>query len=1017
PPEPDCKCKGDRKKYCGSEFPRECGFSRESVYECSGDGATPQRVERCTPLKCLLEPEPHCEVIPVVCKCKDGRTSMCGSEFPAACAFDNETVYDCGGDGTATEKQDCPPDKCIATPEGGAKCDVKPPEPDCKCKGDKKKVCGSEFPAACNLARETVYECSTDGTPVEVQNCNPLRCIVGPEAQCEVPPPDCDCKEGRTQMCGSEFPAECRFPPNTVYTCDAKGVSTASQNCNPYNCIATPDGGAKCDVPPPEPDCTCTQGKAKMCGSEFPVECKLNPESVYTCDADRKATESEKCDPYKCLTTPEAKCDGPPPGPDCKCKAGKDTVCGKSFPAECGFAADDLFSCSGPSSEPTKVESCLANECITVNNVDQCVDHGCDCKDGSSSHCSTNFPARCALDSIYVYTCSETGGAPVRATDPCLLGCEVVVPQKEARCKIDICNCKEGETTKCGSAWDASCKFSDSTVYNCDGLAGKRPVVLEECTPLTCEQKGDTAACKMDPCMCQSATGQIDCGSAFDPSCGLNANYLYACKEAGAKPVEVAKCEPLGCDQATKTCKVDPCACQGTGNYCGKSWTDPSCKYDPEAVYTCKEIGATPVKQEDCTAGCILGSGVCAVDPCICTKDEVVCGSAFPTTCSLNPDILYECKIGSKPVEKEQCIKDGCIAGTHKCAVDPCKCVDVQGTCGKDYPTTCGYESNSIYDCTGQGATPAKTQACASDEICTVSDKVATCVPDCTCKEVGDKCGVDLPTKCNFDKDTVYTCSKVGDPYTAKEKCPAGKCKTGTSACEINPCVCDKVGSICGKDFPAACTTLGKDNVYVCAEVGGDPIEAKVCPAGKCINGDCPAEADCVCDDDGPFCGTELLDRCPGLNPDLYYSCQMGKKPFPFDRCSGGEPLTGKCLCNDANSICSSYFPFECGYRQDMIQGCPGDRGTKPVKLEQCAVGRCTAKRECDRNCLCTGANSLCGKHYDASCGYDPSTIYTCSGDGATPVASTKCATIDRCVSNVGIAKCLGACQCEDYYD
>ncbi|KAF9966767.1 hypothetical protein BGZ70_001311, partial [Mortierella alpina] len=112
--------------------------------------------------------------------------------------------------------------------------------------------------------------------------------------------------------------------------------------------------------------------------------------------------------------------------------------------------------------------------------------------------------------------------------------------------------------------------------------------------------------------------------------------------------------------------------------------------------------------------------------------------------------------------------------------------------------------------------------------------------------------------------------------------------------------------------------------------------------------------------------------------------------------------------------MCSTYFPFECGYDQNQVMGCPGGRDTKPITVAQCGVGRCTNQIRCDTNCKCTGTADVCGKEFDPSCNYEQGSTYHCSAVGAIPTLYKRCGPADLCIPNFSGARCVGECQCKD---
>ncbi|KAG0335343.1 hypothetical protein BG004_008488 [Podila humilis] len=550
--------------------------------------------------------------------------------------------------------------------------------------------------------------------------------------------------------------------------------------------------------------------------------------------------------------------------------------------------------------------------------------------------------------------------------------------------------------------------------------------------------------CAVDPCACTLEKARKNvCGLQFPETCNFPHNTLYTCGLPTTKPVLSKDCLPQECEVVNgqgQCVAPAPSACACTdevASKCSSEWP-AFCTLKADAVYSCSGLkDELPILLEECSPfGCIQekGSAKCEADPCLCTEDGVICGSALPNCPTVNPDYLYGCTTGQAPVEADQC-DVGASAdhpSMHHAVLQQMRHIPVQEltriqskrtiartvapwelarVCGKDFAPSCGLNAQATYECNAVNQKPVLDTVCAADEICQVTNDVASCVPDCTCKDTNDKCGSDISPKCNLNKDTLYSCSAIGVPYAEKEICTPGTCKSGTTVCTKDPCACTKVGLVCGKDFPTECTKLNPDDVYNCLAIDGTPSFTQACPAGTCTAGVCVKPSPCICTEDGPACGGEIAN-CPGLDPDLYYRCTAGQAPVPFDRCSNDQPVNGDCLCNDGNTICSSYFPFECGYKQDMVQLCTGGRGSKPITKEQCAVGRCTTSFTCDKGCTCTGSVPMCGKQFDAGCGLDAARVYTCTGVGATPQPSTLCASADRCVVNVGVPKCLGPCEC-----
>ncbi|KAF9585019.1 hypothetical protein BGW38_004250 [Lunasporangiospora selenospora] len=1073
-----CHCTKDNigVKVCGDELYRPCEYENETIYTCNTEGDEWEPVRDCAPGKCanITPDEPVCTFEQCICKPGDNGKQFCDSNFPPECNLTKNTVYACSDDSELPSKVvECGLDRCVRNSVSGtAVCerDV------CACLGGEYTLCGKQFPAECGLKPEAIYRCDGRGSdPVLIEECEKecyhefadhvSRCIPGP---CDCPPVteptdfcganffgcglrpnklftcvetgkppflkedcegeggacavlanltgrcvplNCECQSGKDFMCGIEFPLpHCQVELNSLYSCeDPKNpviVERCLGECDPFQ------ASSFCKKDP----CWCRANTTRMCGSEFDMSCskQYDANSVYDCTNPTNPVLIEDCDPGTCVISSPAHCFIP----DCSCKEGMTKVCGNQFPKECNLATNSVYECTGVE-KPELIQGCDPHECAMINNIGQCKIDECLCQEGTVTACGSQFPESCGYSRnlTVVYQCDKPGDKPVAITD-CTTQCEVSSSDGQARCKPDPCLCGKAYAGKnvCASQFPADCGYPSDKLYSCDKETD-RPAEVSDCSPpSTCKVDLGVGSCvtPVDLCKCPPNRDTI-CGSQFPESCGYEKQTVYNCRGMDAQdPIRVVSCEPRAClpGSLTATCEPDPCLCKTTDSaICGLDF-DSTCGYDTSTLYECPKVGEVPTGSTQCPFGCIKGSNKCSEpppDPCNCNKAELICGSAFPMTCRYDTDMLYECSgKGVKPVEKEKCIPGGCVTGTTTCAPDPCKCGNALMTCGSDYLDSCNLSKDKIYSCSGKGAIPRPAKDCEPGH-CESVDGTAVCKPNCNCLNDQDTCGIDFDPGCNLNNDTLYTCSGPGAKPVAKEQCNSGACRSGTHECYKDPCACVKVGDICGKDI---CPGLTADTVYTCTAIGTTPTSKTNCPKGQCNGGKCePVE--CVCTEDGPFCGNEL--PCPGLNPEGYYSCSKGMKPFIFGRCNEGNiPANGDCLCVDTNTICSTYFPPQCGYDQSQVMGCPGGRGTKPVTREQCGVGRCTNQIRCDKSCLCADGNMKCGKQFDPTCGYDPGTLYSCSGAGATPQVSKYCGPADLCATPSFIGRCITECQCRD---
>ncbi|KAG0357462.1 hypothetical protein BGX24_006195, partial [Mortierella sp. AD032] len=172
-PPPDCYCKDD-KPICFSSLPENClpllpaDTPKETVLECSGEGAKPTVKETCKDDQTCSQPADAPAFCKDLCACDPADTAnKCSKEFDPICKLP-EGVYKCGADGKPEKVEDCTaPDTC-RTHTDGPKCT---PE-ECVCKAESKK-CGVTFDPKCGLVANTLYTCTADEIPKVEKDCNP----------------------------------------------------------------------------------------------------------------------------------------------------------------------------------------------------------------------------------------------------------------------------------------------------------------------------------------------------------------------------------------------------------------------------------------------------------------------------------------------------------------------------------------------------------------------------------------------------------------------------------------------------------------------------------------------------------------------------------------------------------------------------------------------------------------------------------------------------------------------------
>ncbi|KAF9978612.1 hypothetical protein BGZ73_001528 [Actinomortierella ambigua] len=296
-----CQSKGG---LCSSELSEICGLEKNTVYACNGEGTVPEYVRSCGEGLCapsiptvstnssqgvFATAEATCSA---PCTCKDSN-DFCSSSLPASCGFGPAQILQCSGLGSApTIKSDCKlfskGHVVCATITNGAICT----QPGCACPSDR-ATCGSQFPAVCGYAANTLYKCSAVGAmPEEQQACGDGWCIPVTEAMSEedtedifgateaICVPRCSCP-GSSDICGSTLPPECGFGNKTILDCNGFGSTPiAKDECSGSTVCATSPNGTVC-LPQ---ECTCTSN-SPACGSRFPESCQYDKNVIYACNA------------------------------------------------------------------------------------------------------------------------------------------------------------------------------------------------------------------------------------------------------------------------------------------------------------------------------------------------------------------------------------------------------------------------------------------------------------------------------------------------------------------------------------------------------------------------------------------------------------------------------------------------------------------------------------------------------------------------------------------------------------
>ncbi|KAK3826753.1 MAG: hypothetical protein J3R72DRAFT_500810 [Linnemannia gamsii] len=421
----DCSSTGD---ICGATFPEICDLSASALYRCENAGSKPSLIRECLSKECLKD-ERKCT--PNECSCSD-KGDVCGTDFPAKCAYDKGTLYNCAAKGDdPTVKTNCNSGSC---PKDTGACG----NGECSCTADG-DVCGSGFPGECGYALPGIYTCGEAGTiPIFDHLCTSGTCN---KAKGHCDPGKCDCTRVGP-ICGSTFPEDCGYTGAAVYTCDEIGlVPQLDKNCKSKVCES---GESACGVDP----CAC-KSPGRLCGITYPESCGLLKDTIYSCLAQKNETmpnPKEHC-PTGCVFGAD-KCN-----PTDLCK------CGSSFPYSCGFSKDVLYDCKYLE-KPVHSEDCIADTCLP--NSDKCtvVDDSCLCKE-MGLICGSSFPSQCKTDRNSLYKCTAKGSQPVFEAK-CPSGACPINSDKCSDLKVCICE-KAGDI--CGSTFDETCGFAKGSLY------------------------------------------------------------------------------------------------------------------------------------------------------------------------------------------------------------------------------------------------------------------------------------------------------------------------------------------------------------------------------------------------------------------------------------------------------------------------------------------------------------------------------------------------------------------------
>ncbi|KAG0275471.1 hypothetical protein BGZ96_003774 [Linnemannia gamsii] len=471
--------------------------------------------------------------------------------------------------------------------------------------------------------------------------------------------------------------------------------------------------------------CACKESNVSVCASAFDQSCNYGSKSLMACGNEGEVpTVKEECSVSCTKQLGPDVCTFDP----CACTKTGDAG-GSTLPPNCGYEKDSVYTCSTINALPKKKSACESGKaCLEIPTGPTFTPPDCICKD-DGSRCGSTFVDACNLQKNALYKC-KNGAVPSMDKDCGTGTCSANVVKGTAEFRaaaddtcIDQCACKEANVPVCASVFDPVCNYGDKSLMAC-GNVGDVPTIKDACT-LSCTKQAGPDVCTLDPCAC-SRVGDT-CGRAFPANCGYLTDSLYTCAASRTLPVKKSDCQsseicqtvPGGVDVCVAN---DICDCVGTGTVCTDRFP-AKCAKPANSVVTCP-VGTVTA----CPNGCAAAQ--CKAAGCNCIDNSDRCGASFSPACNLMPNALYMCVNGQAPVLKSDCGTQACVksSGNAVCQ-DPCKCRGLSSVCGSAYPTSCSLLKDTLYNCTEIGVAPVVASACAAG--CYASQPNASCKKEC----------------------------------------------------------------------------------------------------------------------------------------------------------------------------------------------------------------------------------------------------------------------------------------------
>ncbi|GJJ70396.1 hypothetical protein EMPS_02745 [Entomortierella parvispora] len=631
----ECLCTRDGD-VCGSNWVYTCGWEETGLYQCK-KGSVPLRKHQCLPAGCQPAPggkDDICSPIPKKCLCFDNTTitQRCGSSFDFECYYDQNTVYECSAGPIPTKIQTCLYGCKRNAISGHSECvSDGVVSQGCRCP-DEGLYCGNMLDKGCKADPMYLYDCSAgkDTKPMKVNQCSAgTACIFDPKEKTSrclgVTPYDTCICPGKGTFCTADLDAErcsdliLQNGPNAVYDCTGDSMTPGKNTpkmtsiCPSGSVCLSEDREASCGTP----HCSCKADGKTFCSSDFSPACGLEKNSVYECSNKGKPKPVISCSSEQaCVALDDgATC----ASTECACPS-DGTICGKHFPAVCGFNSKALLSCVAgekPSEDPddiilcpggctSSIENLESDEGMSVEDVDDICLEDCSCKESSADVCGSSWSEGCGYDKNKLYHCSFQLLQP-EAVKTCDKGCTVNVGSDTCSERLD-CRCT-GKGNYCGSSFDKACGYFKSQIQVCE-RAGEDPLPGENCKLGCVDEEGGASVCSVNenPCAC-TKTGVV-CGSKYPGDCNYDFAGLYTCAKVGELPEagELCKKECLSTERDSTCDNSDPtqepiCLCVHPGQICGGAW-GKSCGLDADTLYSCDGPSSTPEAAEKCTDGC-----------------------------------------------------------------------------------------------------------------------------------------------------------------------------------------------------------------------------------------------------------------------------------------------------------------------------------------------------------------------------------------------------------------------------